>query len=352
MMFTRPTLLFGVLSAPGGWWMTYRHIPLLIIAVVALVFSTGVAWEFGIEDHLIEPFVERQVEEEDHFKWEFIFTSTFAVFFVMLLISPILIRMINERDKSIANAHQLDVERRQALERSDFVTSLSHELRTPLNGILAFSDILLMDEENPEKRNHIDLIKKSGKSLQELIDDLLDLAKIESSNFEIECKPFRLMDVTGNMDAYWKDLIHHDVDFSVCADPDLPVRVYGDAQRIEQIFRNLISNAAKFTQHGHIRVSISGEETDSGFTLIGEVEDTGCGMSEEFLDRIFGRFSQDGTTNDHRNKGSGLGLSICKNLTRLMGGDIAVESKLDEGTTFRFTVALRTQAAEPQAEAA
>lgn len=215
--------------------------------------------------------------------------------------------------------------------KSDFLANMSHELRTPLNGILGMSQVLASQLKDIEHLEATHIIQKSAEILLGILNDILDFSKIEAGKMNIEKIPFILKEeledilVMSSINAKNKDLV-----FSTSYQSDLPRRYKGDPLRIKQIVMNLVSNAMKFTQYGHIEVKIS---HFNGRLKIA-VEDTGGGISPDKLSSIFEAFTQEDTTTSRKFGGTGLGLTISQRLAQLMGGTLHVESKLGVGSTF------------------
>jgi signal transduction histidine kinase len=232
--------------------------------------------------------------------------------------------------------------------KSDFLATMSHELRTPLNSIIGFSEILTGNEKLSEKeRRYAANIQTSGKMLLGLINDILDLAKIESGKMELHLEEFSIRDVIEGLLTMARPIaekksIELDVDIAA----EVPV-VYQDAGKIQQILYNLLSNAIKFTPEGG-RVVVSAETSDTNLMLA--VEDTGVGIAPEDRERIFEKFRQGAsgliggeTTLTRQYSGSGLGLSIVRELCHILGGEISLDSELGKGSTFTIRLPLRAQ---------
>lgn len=225
----------------------------------------------------------------------------------------------------------------QAAERakSEFLATMSHELRTPLNSIIGFSSLLLHEVQgplNPAQRGDLEVLRRSGLQLLELINDILELARTESG--QLELKPTRVdpAALTRELEGLVAGLDRPEaVAFSTEVLPGTPAPT-ADYQRVIQVATNLVANAIKFTAAGEVRVTCGRDGDD--FYL--EVRDTGPGIAEDQLERIFERFTQVDQTASRRHEGSGLGLSIARNLTRLMGGRLTVESELGRGSRFRL----------------
>lgn len=224
--------------------------------------------------------------------------------------------------------------------KSEFMANMSHELRTPLNHILGFSDVLASAENlDDRQKKFVRNIQKSGKTLLELINDVLDLSKIESGRMELRLSEFRIDHVAAaQADLFRRDTEKKNIDLEVEVDPDLPA-VYQDQGKVQQIFQNLLSNAVKFTpEGGRIKVGVGQPADRSQILLV--VADTGVGIADEDQEIVFEKFRQGRTVAPSGNgmtreySGTGLGLSIVKELCKLMGGSISLKSELGKGSTF------------------
>ena len=237
-------------------------------------------------------------------------------------------------------AHARDVAEEATQAKSMFLANMSHEIRTPMNAIIGLSNLALLNAPDFKQRDYLSKIHTAGVSLLGIINDILDFSKIEAGALTIETIPFWVDDVLGNVNtligqrASEKKL---ELVFSVA--DDVPQGLLGDPLRVSQILTNLISNAVKFTEQGHIQVSIARlDERDGRVCLQIAVADTGIGMTQEQSARLFSAFSQADGSTTRRYGGTGLGLTIVKRLAELMDGDVKVESEAGVGSTFRVTL--------------
>jgi GAF domain-containing protein/DNA-binding response OmpR family regulator/nitrogen-specific signal transduction histidine kinase/HPt (histidine-containing phosphotransfer) domain-containing protein len=238
----------------------------------------------------------------------------------------------------LARARDVAEEATQA--KSMFLANMSHEIRTPMNAIIGLSNLALMNAPDFKQRDYLSKIHTAGVSLLGIINDILDFSKVEAGKLTIETIPFWVDDVLGNVNtligqrASEKKL---ELVFSVA--DDVPQGLLGDPLRVSQILTNLISNAVKFTEQGHIQVSITRlDESDGRACLEIAVADTGIGMTQEQSVRLFSAFSQADGSTTRRYGGTGLGLTIVKRLAEMMDGDVSVESEAGVGSTFRVTL--------------
>jgi signal transduction histidine kinase len=228
--------------------------------------------------------------------------------------------------------------------KSDFLATMSHELRTPLNSILGFSDLLLAHPQVSDKlRRWAGNIQTSGKQLLSLINDLLDLAKIEAGKMDVRPESVDVVEAVENLLAMFRPLAEKkNIDLRSSYDPDMPP-VQQDPSKLRQILSNLLSNAIKFTPEGG-RVSLRAEPSGSDFVLV--VSDTGVGIAPEDQEAVFDKFRQAANPLTREHEGTGLGLSIVRELAKLLGGDITLKSELGRGST--FTVRLPQRLATEQ----
>jgi CheY-like chemotaxis protein len=216
---------------------------------------------------------------------------------------------------------------------------MSHEIRTPLNGVLAMAEVMAMDDLGPKQRERLKVIRESGGLLLGVLNDVLDLSKIEAGRLEITDRPFDIAQLAQAIrETYAPQARDKGLAFEVAIAPEAQGLWRGDSDRLRQILGNLISNALKFTLEGAVAVRFASAEDGSGLRI--DVADTGIGISPEILPRLFDKFVQADSTTTRRFGGSGLGLAICRELAVLMDGSIKVQSREGRGSTFTVLVSL------------
>ncbi|NRF69926.1 response regulator [Aquincola sp. S2] len=242
--------------------------------------------------------------------------------------------------------HELSLAKERAevanLAKSEFLARMSHELRTPLNAVLGYAQLLQMDAHLSERqRNGLSTIQTSGEHLLTLIVDILDLARIEAGKTELNPGLVDLPAlVAGVGDIIRIKALEKRLDFVVTVGPDLPPAIEADGQRLRQVLLNLLGNAVKFTDRGLVRLAVTLAGNEAQPMLHFEVHDQGVGIDEAHLERIFEPFEQAGEM-QRRSGGTGLGLAISRQLVRLMGGEIQVESRPQQGSRFWFEIAVQ-----------
>ena len=243
-----------------------------------------------------------------------------------------------------------------SLAKSEFLANMSHEIRTPLNGVIGIMDVLTSTELSPHQRELVNLVRRSGETLERLVSDILDVSKVEAGQLHIQARVFDLQaELDGLLDVHRLRAEEKGLAFEAAYCPRSTGRFTGDDVRIKQIIGNLLSNAVKFTAAGRVSATIAIEPAaapDEPETLAIEISDTGAGFDAAFAGRMFNRFAQADGTITRRFGGSGLGLAISKSLTDLMGGRIEAESQPGKGSVFRARLPLRRAEPVPLAIAA
>lgn len=243
------------------------------------------------------------------------------------------------REKELKEAERRAVLADRA--KSEFLANMSHEIRTPMNGVLGMAELLSRTDLDCKQRTFTDIIVKSGNALLTIINDILDFSKIDAGQIELDPAPFNLPeaveDVVTLMATRAKE---KDIELIIRVDPVLPRRFVGDVGRIRQIVTNLIGNAVKFTDTGHVLIDVTGIAADGVCELAIAITDTGIGIPEDKLGLVFDKFSQVDASSTRRHEGTGLGLSITARLVELMGGTIDIESQFGHGSTFTVHISL------------
>ncbi|KAB2932400.1 MAG: response regulator [Leptonema illini] len=244
---------------------------------------------------------------------------------------------------------QQEAEKHAAV-KSEFLANMSHEIRTPMNAILGMAELLDATKLDEQQKEYVRIFRRAGDSLLNILNDILDLSRIESGRFAIDYKPFSLSETMDVLEKTFRPgFMQKGLNFTIIMPDLLPVYVFGDSNRLFQVLSNLLSNALKFTEKGAVRLTVSARQNQRHLWLNFAVEDTGIGMTDEQLEHIFSRFYQADSGVARRFSGSGLGLALSRQLIQLMGGSIRVRSKVGEGSIFEFDMRTEVYTGRPEA---
>lgn len=303
--------------------------------------------------HSVAPIIDEELSSGASFILVIVLASALAIIGALIFNELVIFRPLARAVVESQTEITLERDRAVAAEKAkrSFLAVMSHELRTPMNGIMGFANLLLRSGLNDTQKDYAETIYSSGDTLLGLLNDILDISKIESGSLELEKTDFELNDVVKSVVTLLSPRAYQNrLELSTYIDPSLPQCLNGDAGRIRQILLNLVGNAIKFTPYGAIAIEVAadGRSENGDYRIRIAVTDTGVGIPSDKLSGIFERFVQVDDGSSRKYEGSGLGLSICKQLAALMGGEIGVESTVDQGSTFWVTICLSD--VEPPAE--
>lgn len=284
--------------------------------------------------------------EYDHAVWvRLCITNVVVSILIYQLVSRLEAALIESNAKTIKLNHALAQERKASAAQARFLATMSHEIRTPLNGILGLTDVVLSKEISESARPNLERIQQSGISLNRILNDVLDVSKLNAGKLSLESTPFDLVTTVKSCVLFYSQLAQNkDIALNLSIADDVSAHVFGDAVRLSQILNNLISNAIKFTQQGSVslvveRVTASPREQVIKFSVI----DTGEGVEQSQQVDIFGAFTQANSSINRTHGGTGLGLQIVKSLVEAMGGNVVLRSEIGKGSEFSFVVAFTLQ---------
>jgi len=330
--------------------------------------ETNKSWKVDtlVEEKLIQlpPYSIKTIIEKDLYfsdlEYHLLLVATLiCVGILMMLFGLVSARIKQEEELKTRNAvieqkvqeqtKELGIARDEALKsvrmKSEFLASMSHEIRTPLNAIIGMSDLMSETKLTDEQSRYVSVFRKAGDALLSLVNDILDLSKIEAEQLALEEIPFNINELIEEVaEIYALKAADKDIEIITRVDTNININRVGDPGRLKQIVLNLISNALKFTTAGEIIVTLSADtkEQSDEYVLI-SVSDTGIGIPKDKLESIFSSFTQADASTTRKYGGTGLGLTICKHLTEMMGGAIWVESDENKGSTFYINAALPEQ---------
>jgi len=248
-----------------------------------------------------------------------------------------LYRDITDHKKALMHKQQAEIAKKASEAKNLFLANMSHEIRTPVTGIMGMSEILGKTDLNSEQAEYLEIINSSSKILLTLINDILDITKIEAGKLQLNKSNFRISEIVNTIKTLMKPgLMKKNNKLFVEIDETLPKTIYADKMRLEQVMMNLVNNAMKFTDEGTITIRIKNVPHENG-TIKVDISDTGLGISAEDQTKLFQKFQQIDNSLTRPDDGTGLGLFICKELINLMEGNIGVQSSLGKGSTFWFT---------------
>jgi signal transduction histidine kinase len=257
------------------------------------------------------------------------------VVIILLMVNKDITQHKNTQRKLIAAIAEAQQARKM---QEQFLANMSHEVRTPMNGIKGMTDLLLETPLTEKQQDMAGMIKRSLNTLLVVINDILDFSKIKAGKLHIEKIDLSIREVLNSTRSLFTHSLHSKgLQLQIVVDPGIPDCVTGDPHRLIQVLNNLISNAIKFTNKGSININVTTQEQTADTLVVGfKITDTGVGIPDESIDYIFDSFSQVGNDTSRRFGGTGLGLTICKQLLQLQGGDISVTSTVGKGSTFQF----------------
>lgn len=346
-----PWLVTGGPGNVGFWWS-------LVYVIWTFIVVSKKQAVFWLSLHLVIASVIVVLSEKDFFKiaysiptllnllYAYIVATLYTYFLVSVL--DYYLQLSQSRAEKLSDLNQ-DLEKANIASQQSkaakeaFLASMSHEIRTPLNAIIGFQQLLKETPLNSEQKEYVESIDFAGKNLLIVINDILDLSKIEAGKFEFEEVEFNIADVTKSaVDLISQRAKEKQIKVYVSQDTSIPKVLYGDSGRLTQVLLNLIGNAVKFTEKGEVKIALLVlEESNDSVLCEFTIADTGIGISQDKLSLIFERFSQANTDTTRKYGGTGLGLTICKHLVEMQGGRITAQSEVGKGSIFSFQLTFK-----------
>lgn len=331
----------------------YRLSLLFVVTAVLTLPVTAFLLNYGVGD--------AAMFAESNPAWTMVATlgGIFLILLGFIFVADVTIQRANRRELALAQnqleerlqvTEELQRARDSALEasrtKSDFLASMSHEIRTPLNAIIGMAELLSETSMNSEQQEYVRITRTAGDALLALINDILDLSKVEAGQLHLEKADFDLADLVENTCEFYSMRAHTSgLEMNCHVSPEVPTALSGDPTRVRQVLTNLLGNAIKFTKQGEVSLYVGNDPTvnEPGYLLF-RVTDTGIGIPPDKLDTIFDSFAQADSSTTREHGGTGLGLAICRRLVEMMQGQIWVESEVGVGSSFYFTAQFAIQA--------
>lgn len=335
-------LLLFLFYIRGKGWRTYfreniqkrqmrswEKILLCVVGTFMVSFSEIAARQIDFNSQLLAAGYEYGLQGQ--FAWDICINGAIAFSLTATVIVLILQGNLREEKERADAANKA---------KTEFVSNISHEIRTPMNAIVGMTQLMLRRNPKGQDREYLLNIQNSGNALLAIINDLLDISKIESGRMELVPEEYDLMPMLSDLGMILQNRIGgRPVELLFDIDTDIPAGLYGDALRIRQIIINLLNNAVKFTEEGYVCLTVKVKQIqEDDIELYIAVKDTGQGIREEDLGRLFGAFQQVDQKKNHHKEGTGLGLSLSKKFVEMMGGSIGVKSEYGKGSEFYFTI--------------